>query len=324
MKHKRALLRTALSAVLGLSAVAYAPVGVAAADSGATFPAVISLPPGFQPEGIEIGPGATFYVGSLVDGSIYRGDVRTGEGAVLVQGTEGENAFGIERDRHNRLFVAGGFGGGAHVYDANTGAELASYDFGGGLVHDVVVTREAAYFTDTFQPVLYVVPIGRDGTLGDQASARTIPLSGDLRYHTEGPACPAAPELNATGIVASPDGETLIVMQTNTGTLFAVDAQTGVAQAVDTGSATLDCGVGLLRRGRTLYVAQPVGNQVSVLRLGSDYTSATLLRTISDPQLDFPTSLARFGRYLYTANARFSTETTPETAYQIVRLPATP
>ena len=38
------------------------------------------------------------------------------------------------------------------------------------------MTRAAAYFTDSSKPVLYKVPIGRDGTLG---AAQTIPLGGD-------------------------------------------------------------------------------------------------------------------------------------------------
>jgi hypothetical protein len=36
------------------------------------------------PEGITEGPGATFYVGSLGDGTIYRGDTTTGEVTIVV------------------------------------------------------------------------------------------------------------------------------------------------------------------------------------------------------------------------------------------------
>ena len=57
-----------LTLMLTLSGVAAKP-----------FPKTLPLPDGFQPEGIEIGPGTTFYVGSIPTGAIYRGDLRTGE-----------------------------------------------------------------------------------------------------------------------------------------------------------------------------------------------------------------------------------------------------
>ena len=45
--------------------------------------------------------------------------------------------------RTNYLFVAGGPGGQGRVYDASTGAELASYQFqtANTFVNDVIVTR---------------------------------------------------------------------------------------------------------------------------------------------------------------------------------------
>ena len=39
-----------------------------------TFPKIILLPNGWQPEGIASGSGTSFYVGSLADGAIYVGD----------------------------------------------------------------------------------------------------------------------------------------------------------------------------------------------------------------------------------------------------------
>ena len=63
------------TALLGSAA---APL--AAAD---TYPDVIPLPNGFFPEGIAVGHGHTFYAGSLVDGAIWAGDLRTGEGGIL-------------------------------------------------------------------------------------------------------------------------------------------------------------------------------------------------------------------------------------------------
>ena len=44
-------------------------LAIGAVAAAAAFPQVIQLPRGFQPEGIEIGNGTTFYVGSLVNGA---------------------------------------------------------------------------------------------------------------------------------------------------------------------------------------------------------------------------------------------------------------
>src|SRR5918995_7165289 len=102
--------------VLGVAMIAAAPLQA--------FPDVIPLPNGFQPEGIAVGKGHTFYVGSIPTGAVYRGDLRTGAGSVLVPGRSGRAAIGVAIDNRRRLFVAGGGGptGRAFVYSARTGA----------------------------------------------------------------------------------------------------------------------------------------------------------------------------------------------------------
>src|ERR687887_2787750 len=165
--------------VATLAAVATMVPAASSAERAAAFPQVIQLPRGFQPEGIEVGRGTTFYVGSVANGAIYRGNLRTGAGAVLVPGQSGRAATGIELDRFMRLLVAGAGTGDAYVYNARTGALIRTYDFAGGdtFINDVVVTRNAAYFTDSRKAVLYVVPVGAGGALGN---FRTLPLTGDF------------------------------------------------------------------------------------------------------------------------------------------------
>lgn len=279
------------------------------------FPEVIALPNGFAPEGISIGRGTSFYVGSLVDGAIYRGDVRTGKGAVLVPGAAGRVAVGTEVDNHNRLFVAGGPTGAARVYDAASGRLLASYQLTtrASFINDVVVTRDAAYFTDSVNPVLYVVPLGRGGRLPAAEGVRVLPLTGELQY---------AAGFNANGIEASPDGRTLLVVQSNTASLFTVSARTGVTAKVDLGGFPLTNGDGLLLRGRTLYAVQNQSNQIAVITLDRGYRSGTVTRTITDPDFQVPTTVAAFGSSLYAVNARFGTPVTPDTTYSVVRVSA--
>jgi sugar lactone lactonase YvrE len=274
------------------------------------FPQVISLPNGWQPEGIAIGRGTSFYVGSLRDGAIYRGSVLTGEGSVLVEGTTGQVAVGIEVDKRNLLWVAGGATGAGRVYDAATGDLIASYQLttDSTFVNDVVVTKDAAYFTDSVNQRLYVVPISRNGQPG---AATTLPLTGELQY---------VAGFNVNGIEASPDGRTLLLVQSNLGLLFRADARTGVTEQVDLGGASLTNGDGLLRRGNTLYVVRNQRNEIAVIDLGRGYATGELSGTITDPNFQVPTTVAAFGPFLYAVNARFGTPPTPDTTYTVVRV----
>ena len=135
------LLTTALAAAFAL-----APTGSA---SAAPFPDTLALPNGWLPEGIATGAGTSVYSGSRADGSVWKGDLRTGEGQVLVD-VDGRVAVGIKVDR-GLLFVSGGATGDAYVYDADSGAEVAAFDLtdGPAFINDVTVTRDAAWFTNS-------------------------------------------------------------------------------------------------------------------------------------------------------------------------------
>jgi sugar lactone lactonase YvrE len=282
-----------------------------AATAKPAFPDVISLPNGFQPEGITAGRGNSFYVGSLVDGAIYRGNVRTGEGRVVVPGAEGNVAVGTEVDHRNRLWVAGGDTGKARVYNARTGELRRTYRLapaGTTFINDVVVTKRAAYFTDSVKPRLYVAPLRSHGRLGP---AHRLLFSGALRYQ-EG--------FNVNGIEASPNGRSLLVVQSNTGNLYRVNAATGRTRQVDLDGASLSNGDGILRQGRTLYVVRNQLNEIAVVELGAGYRSGTVTDTLTDSDFQVPTTVARIGSALYAVNARFGTDPEPTTEYTVVRV----
>ena len=300
---RRVALITAALAV----AVAILAVPLQAASKG---PDHIDLPDGFRPEGIAI-EDKTFYTGSIPTGAIYRGDLRTGQGAVLVPGAdEGRAAIGMKVDRHDRLFVAGGPTGKAFVYDADSGDELASYQLTESptFVNDVIVTRTGAFFTDSVNQVLYRVPIGRDGALGE---AETIPLTGDFVYVVDA--------FNANGIAAARDGDTLIVVQSVLGKLFTVDADTGVTDEI-TLSEPVTFGDGLLLDGRTLYVVRNQQDRIAVVKLDGRLRSGEVVRHIENPDFDVPTTIAERGGSLYAVNARFSTPPEPTTDYWVTRV----
>jgi sugar lactone lactonase YvrE len=301
--------------MIRLAAIAVA-AGVAAlggfpAAAGPTFPEKIDLPNGFAPEGIAIGHGHTFYVGSIPTGAIYRGDLRTGEGRVLVPAAAGRQAIGLDVDRKKRLFVAGGPTGRAFVYDARSGGLLAEYVLTTNptFVNDVIVTRDGAYFTDSLQQQLYRVPLGPEGALGN--AAETIPLSGDIAF---------VAGFNVNGIDATPDGRTLVVVQSNLGKLFTVDPRTGVAKEIDLGGQTVTAGDGILLDGKTLYVVRNQQNRIAVVRLARDLGSGTLLTHLTHPDFSVPTTIAEFGHRLYAVNARFGTPVTPTTPYWVTQV----
>lgn len=286
----------------------------AAAQSAQTFPDVINLPNGWLPEGVITGKGPVIYSGSRANGAIYAADLRTGEGAILVPGTPGRIAVGLNFDeRSGYIFAAGGANGNAFVYDSTTGAEVGAYQFASAptFVNDVVITREAAYFTDSQKPVLYRLPLGPGGSLPAPGEFEVIPLSGDWQQVSG---------FNANGIEASPNGDTLIVVNSTLGKLFAVDPETGVATAIDLGGYSVTNGDGLRLAGRTLYVVRNRLNLIAAIELAPDYSSGALVEEIKDSDFDVPTTVDRFGDSLYAVNARFTTPPGPNTSYAIVRV----
>ena len=84
-----------LLGVLACLAFYQPTVGTSPAGQSGNFPARIDLPNGFFPEGIESGRGTSFFVGSMSDGAIWRGDLRTGSGGVLAAGAPGRASAGI-------------------------------------------------------------------------------------------------------------------------------------------------------------------------------------------------------------------------------------
>ena len=263
----------------------------------------VVLPAGFQPEGVAVGEDGTFYVGSLAGGAVYRGDLRTGQGSLLVEPVEGRVATGVELD-NGRLWVAGGATGQASVYDAVTGEQLGSWTLAGEptFINDVVVAGDTAWFTDSLTPVLYGVRLGED-------EPTTLPLTGDLQF-VEG--------FNTNGIEATPDGATLVVVQTNTGSLFTVDPGTGVTGRIDLGGDDVANGDGLLFEGGFLYVVQNQLNQIARVGLADDLSSGTVVARLTDPDLDVPTTVGAFGGRLWAVNARFSTPPAADTFYSVV------
>ncbi len=326
MKRRLVLL---LGLVMALSLVI---VPTAAATGGkhvpAPLPGRIDLPNGFQPEGITSGPSSRFgmsnrlYVGSLVDGAIWRGNARTGKGSILVPGVGGRSALGLHIDWRGRLWVAGGANQTIRVYSTRTGKLLRTYTFPtAGFLNDLVITRSGVYATDSFNQQLAVVPFGKWtahsryawGRLPARTKAKTVPLTGAIVYGAG---------FNANGIVAQHGW--LILVQSNTGLLFRVNPRTGATVAIDTNGYSVLNGDGLVLRGSWLYVVRNTDNLVAVLKLGWHLRKASLVGEITSAGLDVPSTATFAAGKLWAVNARFTTAPTPTTPYWITKLKVKP
>jgi sugar lactone lactonase YvrE len=306
--HATPLFRVAVPLLL------LALVATLAAPAAAAPPAqVIILPGATSAEGIASGGGATFYAGDLFAGDIFRGNLQRGTAERFIDAPTGRMAVGMAVNvAHDLLFVAGGFTGQAYIYDTVTGATVASYQFGDpatSLINDVALTKDGAWFTDSFQAQLYFVPVSRAGV--PSPTFRTLALSG-----------PAATligdgAVNLNGIQATPDGKTLIVAHSANAQLYTVDPATGASATIAGVSVPNVDGI-VLEAGR-LWAVQNFSNQVSRIRLAPDLSSGVVEEVITSPLFQIPTTAALFGSRLAVVNAKFDTGIPPTaTQFEVI------
>ena len=295
MKHRFAI-------VVAAALLVSVAVAVVSSPASAHRPETIDLPEGFAGEGVATGRHDTFYAGSRLDGRVARGDLRRGTSEVFVDEPLVGAATGLKADlRHGLLWVSGAATGQAAVYDLDSGDGIVALTLATSpsFINDVVVTRDAAYFTNSLSPVIYRVPVSKRGEIGQP---ETITLSG--------PAAEFVPGFNINGIESTSDGRTLIVVNSTKGTLYTVDARTGTSAEIDLGGATVPTGDGILLVGRKLFVLQNGGqtgtNQIAVVRLQKRLTSGEIVDTISSPLFETATTLARSGGTLVVVNAQFA------------------
>ena len=282
-------------------------VAALAAPAAAARPAeVIVLPGATSAEGIAAGRGATFYAGDLFAGDIFRGNLQRGTAELFIDAPAGRMAVGMAADvAHDLLFVAGGFTGQAYIYDTRSGAPVASYQLGtstSSLINDVTLTKDGAWFTDSFQARLYFVPVSRAGV--PSATFRTLALSGPAAAIS-----PVSGAVNLNGIQATANGKTLIVAHSANAELDTVDPITGASATIAGISVPNVDGI-LLEAGR-LWAVQNFSNQVSRIRLAPDLSSGVVEEVITSDLFQIPTTAARFGSRLAVVNAKFDTGLPP-------------
>lgn len=319
----KALLTTTLALVFCTLSI-----GAAAQQN---WPEAIAIPAGFEAEGIELGKGHEFFLGafsfssvfgplfmvdppheqSLLAGAIYKGNLRTGEGAILAPPT-GKPVSGLSYDpRTDYLYAATGFtdlsngssdSQGVIVYDASSGEVITEIEFGGGIViNDVLVTRTGVYCTDSFNPDLYKIVLEKGGRLPSTPVVEVIPMPG---FEMGG-------RFNANGLVGDFDGRQLVIVNISTGVLYRVDTASGEASPLEIEGAEqlFPNGDGLYLDGRTLYIMQNFLDKIAVVQLSEDLSGGEFIRNIPGEgeinPLNVATSIIGFGNSLYAINTHF-------------------
>lgn len=321
-------------ATLAFAALAASGQAVHAGDK--PFADVVPALTGAAPEGFAIGRAFTAFNGS-VDGSIYKMNLRTGEGEILVPAetvldvTSDEGFFqtcarlGMRVDRRsNYLFTADCSRGSASVFDAETGDLMGEYQLTDpftSVINDLAITREAVYFTDFGLPFLYQLPLSRNGELPEDPNAASpLPLVGDFADDD------AADGFSlANGIVATPDGKTLIVGNSANAQIYRVDPDSGDTDRIELDAPLTGFIDGIVLYGNILFILTPSdpdpNDRIQVVALDDDQRTGTLLGNITDPDnLSGVASGAMFGGSLYVNNARYDTFPEADTEYWITRL----
>jgi hypothetical protein len=307
--------------VLSVAAIAFTAMLSAALlaheidqTSRVIWPDLIPIAVGMEAEGIELGRdldvfiGAVAYTGNLTHaGTIYRANLRTGEGEILVPPT-GKPIAGLSYDeRTDYLYGATGFSAGfsgpwweqgIRVYAGTSGRLLAEIIFGDDiLINDVLVTDKAVYCTDSVNPALYKVALEDNGRVFS-SEAEKIELTG---FEMD----PAG--LNANGLAGDFGGKELVVINISTGVLYLVDTATGVATPVDIqGEEQLfPNGDGLHLDGRTLYIMQNFAQKIAVVELSDDLTQGTFAKNILSDKFAIPTTITGYGDCIYAINTHY-------------------
>ena len=289
-------------------------------------PETVPLPDGIRPEGITSGPGTTFYVGSLADGRIVRGDLLTASVSVLLPGAAGRQIRGLYRDARSGLVWAAGnigtpdtVGSEARVWavDGASGAVVENVLVPDALfLNDLVVTDDAVWVTDSRVDRLTWIALTAAG-LRTGAPPSFVTLSGAWPAFTG--------STNANGIRQLPDGS-LVLNNSSTGGLFQVTPPSGQAVAIPvSGGPGLVGGDGLEIDGTTLYDVRGSGqHEVSVLELdaGSAGWSARWRGARTDDTLDVPSTATLAGGWLWAVNARFGVASPGTAPFWVTRLPA--
>jgi sugar lactone lactonase YvrE len=300
-----------------------------------------------NPEGIAFDKRTRqFFVSRTGTGAIYAGTLASTTATPFIAGiapspnpapTDPKLATGM-KVRNGLLYVAGANTGLVTVYDIKTKAKVAQFDTRGDdkttptFINDLDVDSHGDIFaTDSLRPFVYRIDAA--SVKAGQGAVTPISVAPEIVYGSG---------FNLNGIVASGDGDALIVGQSNTGKLFRITlrgnragdhhAKAHAAQAAPAVARTIAAidvaglpgNDGLLKdRGRLLVVQggtpANANGQISVVKLRRHDTSGRIESVVTDARLKGPSTIARAKNTLLVVNADFATSTRPFTVVGLSR-----
>ena len=257
------------------------------------------------PVGIAV-DGDSYYVTGFFSGTIYRGNLDEPEAEVFISDLGfGANGIAVVGEH---LLVAHGIAG-VSLYDRSTGASLATWSVAEGsrALLIAIAPNGDAYITNPDEPVLYRIPAAelRNPSPAEQVLPVFLEWPDPPFHHERG-------FINATGIVATPDGKYVLVVHTTTGELFRVRLSDRQVKQVDLGHFRLISGRGMvLTDDRVLYVVRAARSAVAKLRLDARYQRGRLLSETTDPTFHGPAGPAIAGDRLLVTNSQFFSAAPP-------------
>jgi sugar lactone lactonase YvrE len=268
-----------------------------------------SLPPEVTfPEGVAHDPATgTIYTGSALSGTLTRVNLKTrateivAPAGVLVPGgvtTTFPAVLGMKLDGSRRLWISGGRSGKFFIVDAQSGKvikELAVPDPSKSLINDVALVGTAGYFTDTRTPTLWRIE-AKGNEIGSVEP--WLDFTGTPLQYFEG--------ANLNGIAATPDGQSLIVVQMGKGLLYKIDIKSKKVSPIDTAGADLTGADGLVLEGRTLYVVRQTAVEIATVQISDDFAKGTVVNRFKHPQLAWPATAVKDGNRLLVVNTQFN------------------
>jgi hypothetical protein len=282
---------TALLSVTACSAPAAPPAATTPATTGPVPVSTLDEPQHHSPVPIAWHEESrTFFVGTVDDGSVYRGSIDDPTVPVFLQGEPGRMATGMDITG-GKIVVAGGLQGDIRVYDLQTRAQVGTFSTGaGGFLRNLLVTDAGdVWATDTVRPVLW--HLTQEQVATGSGTPSSIPLAPEIPHIR-------TPD-NVEGIVALIVTR-LVVVKFADGTLYRIDLDPAVPNGrtiTPITGAAVSLGSGMILDGTRLVVADE--NGVSVVELNADASSATLVTRLRDPSFHDATAVARVGdRYL--------------------------
>src|SRR5215470_18818568 len=176
------------------------------------------------PESVTVDQASgTFYVGSVKEGTIYRGKIaRPGLEVFSPGGADGRTIATGMFFANNRLVVVGRQTGLIFVYNTKTGRLISKLDnglrTGQTFLNDTTFAPDgSAYVTDSINPMLYRLAPTRNGQYELQ---EFLKFEGTPVTYVN---APGAAGINVNGIVVTSDGRYLIIGKRNENMLFRVD-----------------------------------------------------------------------------------------------------